>query len=383
MDIWRFNIRHLRAFLKTVELGTSTAAARAVNLSQPAVTQAIAKLEDQLDFALFDRQSGGLVPTDAAKLIYPRIVETLNYIGRKNVTHTQIKAFLALAQCGNFAEASNSTGLSSASLHRAIRDLEIFLKQDLTRRKGRGLALTDFGQTQARRFSLAGAELRYMINDLMALKGIASGSIVIGAMPLCRARVLPAAVVEFQASHPNVDIRISEGSFTELIEPLLSGQLDFMIGALREHGSDPGLVHTPLFEDAPVVVARTGHPLFDRLEAAQATVRELAEFSWCVPHSNSPLREKWEALFTAEGLPVPRISVECGSVIVNRQILLRTDCLTILSPDQVAVELEAGWLSVLCSLPPLMNRKIGVTYRQDWRPTSSHQSFIGILESVS
>ena len=383
MDIWRFNIRHLRAFLKTVELGTLTAAARAVNLSQPAVTQAIAKLEDQLDFVLFDRQTGGMVPTDAARLIYPRVIETLKYIGRKNVTHTQIKAFLALAQCGNFAEASNSTGLSSASLHRAIRDLEIYLKQNLTRRKGRGLALTDFGQTRARRFSLAGAELRYMINDLMALKGIASGSIAIGAMPLCRARILPAAVVEFQASYPNVEIRISEGSFAELIEPLLTGQLDFLIGALREPRAGSGLVQIPLFEDAPVIVARAGHPLFDRLEAAEATVRALADFPWCVPHSSAPLREKWETLFTAEDLPVPRISVECGSVIVNRQILLRTDCLTILSPDQVAVELAAGWLSVVCSLPPLMNRKIGVTCRQDWRPTSSHEHFIEILEFVS
>lgn len=382
MDIWCYNIRHLRAFLKTVELGTSVAAARAVNLSQSAVTQAIVKLEDQLDVRLFDRHNGGMVPTSAAQLIYPRVIETLKYIGRKNVTHTQIKAFLALAQRGNFAEASKSTGLSSASLHRAIRDLEIFLKQDLTRRKGRGLALTDFGQAQARRFSLAGAELRYMINDLMALKGIASGSIVIGAMPLCRARVLPAAIVEFQASYPNVDIRISEGSFTELIEPLLTGQLDFVIGALREPNPGPDLVQTPLFEDAPVIVARAGHPLFDR-PSSDTTIRALSEFAWCVPHSGAPLRDKWEQLFTAEGLPLPRISVECGSVIVNRQILMRTDCLAILSPDQIVVELEAGWLSVLCPLPPQLNRTIGVTCRQDWRPTGSHRRFIEILQSVS
>jgi len=55
MEVWLFNIRHLRAFVKTVELGKLQAAARAVNLSQSAVTQAIAKLENQLDVRTLDR----------------------------------------------------------------------------------------------------------------------------------------------------------------------------------------------------------------------------------------------------------------------------------------------------------------------------------------
>lgn len=382
MSIWRFNIRHLRAFLKAVELGTLIAAARAVNLSQPAVTQAIAKLENQLDVRLFDRHSEGMVPTAAAQLIYPRVSQALTLIGRKNVTHTQIKAFLALAQRGNFSEASKSTGLSPVSLHRAVRDMEVVLKQDLTRRKGRGLVLTDIGQTHARQYGLAGAELRYMVDDLVAFKGMKSGSIAIGAMPLCRARVLPAAIVEFQLMYPDVDIRISEGSFTDLIDPLSAGGLDFLIGALREPTPGPDLVQTSLFNDAPVIVARAGHPLCDTSRSWSSLLGVLGQFPWCVPHRGSPLREKWEALFTDENLAVPRISVECGSIIVNRQILLRSDCLTVLSPDQVAVELDAGLLKVVCALPQQLNRIIGLTTRLGWRPTETHSRFMDILRTV-
>ncbi|MFX8223177.1 LysR family transcriptional regulator, partial [Acinetobacter baumannii] len=39
------NLRHLRAFLAIMESGSVTAAAREVHLTQPAVTQGIAKLE--------------------------------------------------------------------------------------------------------------------------------------------------------------------------------------------------------------------------------------------------------------------------------------------------------------------------------------------------
>ena len=81
-----------------------------------------------------------------------------------------------------------------------------------------------------------------MVDDLVAFKGMKSGSIAIGAMPLCRARVLPAAIVEFQLMYPDVDIRISEGSFTDLIDPLSAGGLDFLIGALREPTPGPDLV---------------------------------------------------------------------------------------------------------------------------------------------
>lgn len=382
METWLFNIRHLRAFEKTVELGTLQAAACAVSLSQSAVTQAIAKLENQLNTRLFNRQNEGMEPTEAARLIYSRVQDILKHIGRKNVTHTQIKAFLALAQGGNYAEASHLTGLSTASIHRAIRDLEIVLGQDLTRRKGRGIVLTDFGLVQARQFGLAAAELRYMIDDVSAFKGIKSGRVSIGAMPLCRARVLPSAIVAYQEKYPDIDIYVAEGSFVELIEPLRSGELDFLIGALRDPEPGPDLVQTPLFEDAPVIVARSGHPLTALKNLSTTPVRELSKFPWCVPNSGIPLREKWESLFLDEGIAVPRISVECGSVIANRQILMKTDCLTILSPDQVAVELEAGWLAIVCSLPRGLNRMIGLTHREGWRPTESQSKFLDKLRAV-
>lgn len=381
------NIRHLRAFVKTVDLGTLQAAARAVSLSQSAVTQAIAKLENQLDIQLFNRQNEGMVPTEAAILIYPRTLEVIKHIGRRNVTHTQIRAFLSLVSGGNYAEASNLTSISSASLHRAIRDLEIILGQSLYRRKGRGIVLTDFGLSKARQFGLAAAELRYMNDDIVAFKGLCSGRVAIGAMPLCRANVLPSAIVQYQQKYKDIDINVSEGSFFELIDPLRNGELDFLIGALRELEPGSDLVQLPLFEDAPVIVARSGHPLVvnkprSKASSSSVPVKALSEYSWCVPHVGVPLRKKWETLFLDRGMAVPHIAVECGSVIVNRQILMKTDNLTILSPDQVAVELEAGWLGIVCRLPKSLNRVIGLTHREGWRPTESQSNFMDALRAI-
>ncbi|MGB5725318.1 MAG: LysR family transcriptional regulator, partial [Parasphingorhabdus sp.] len=75
--------------------------------------------------------------------------------------------------------------------------------------------------------------------------------------------------------------------------------------------------------------------------------------------------------------------IECGSVITIRQILIESDFLTLLSPDQVAVELEAGWLTKIAEIPKEFIRNIGMTTRTDWRPTAMQAKFITLLEAVS
>ncbi len=57
------NIRHLRAFLAIVECKSISKATEKVYLSQPAITQAIAKLESGLECKLFERKSTGMYVT--------------------------------------------------------------------------------------------------------------------------------------------------------------------------------------------------------------------------------------------------------------------------------------------------------------------------------
>jgi LysR family transcriptional regulator, regulator for genes of the gallate degradation pathway len=123
-----------------------------------------------------------------------------------------------------------------------------------------------------------------------------------------------------------------------LIEPLRDGEIDLLIGALRESAPGDDVVQVPLFEDQPVVIGRAGHPL---AKARGITPDLLAAYPWTISAPGTPLRLLWERMFERAHLPPPVVPVECGSVITIRQILLDSDFLTLLSPDQIAVELEA------------------------------------------
>lgn len=376
MDVHVLNIRHLAALAAVVRTGSVSAAARAVNLTQPAVTQGIAKLERLFGFPLFKRSPAGLSPSDEARLLAERAEAALRLIGTRNATAAQIRAFVALAQAGSYAGAAVSTGLAEASLHRAITDLSVVLGVRLVERRGRGVALTRRGMTVARDLRLALAELRAGIAEVDAVQGRETGRIAIGAMPLARARTLPSAVAAFHASAPDVDILIAEGSHVELAGPLRDGEIDMMVGALRDLPAGGDLVELPLFEDRPAVIARPGHPLAGEREV---TVAKLAEFPWIVAGEGAPLRTLWRRLFEEEGVIPPRVPIECGAAITIRQLLMAGDFLALISVDQLAIEIEIGRLVRIMDAPPHIFRTIGVTTRADWRPTPQQARFVDIL----
>ena len=227
-----------------------------------------------MEISLFDRQSDGMVPTAAARLFAPRIERALDHIGSARVTTAQMRALLALAQEGSYPGASQFTGLSQPTLHRALGDLAMALARPMVERRGKGIGFTDAGRRAIRGFRLARAELDAGLSELDSLKGRETGRISIGAMPLARARVLPAAVAAFHARFPDVRIAISEGAFGELIDPLRDGDLDLMIGALRSPAPGADIEQKPLFTDRPAIFARYGHPL----SGSAPTLAELATF---------------------------------------------------------------------------------------------------------
>lgn len=379
MNVWQINLRHARAAAEVYRLGTVSAAAGSVSLTQPAITQALAKLEAQLGVSLFERRPDGMVPTAAAHLLVPRVEAALAQIASPRVTMAQLRALIAIADAGSYPGASATTGLAQPSLHRAVNDLSVVLRKPVTERRGKGLALTDTGNRLVRAFRLARAELEAALAEIEGLKGRETGRIAIGAMPLSRARLLPAAVTAFYRCHPHFRIAIAEGSWSELIEPLRDGDLDLLIGALRDPPPGEDLIQTPLFDDRPVILGRKGHPL----SGTTPDLAALARYPWTVAPPGAPLRAQWGRMFREAGVAPPSVPVECGSVITIRQILLDSDFLTLLSPDQVAVELEAGWLTKICDAPAGLVRTIGITTRSGWRPTAMQQAFLQQLVAIS
>lgn len=78
----------LRYFLKVVELGNFTRAAEANSVSQPALSQAIQKLEDELGQPVFERLGRRVELTDAGRMLLPRATQAVQLVDEARASIT-------------------------------------------------------------------------------------------------------------------------------------------------------------------------------------------------------------------------------------------------------------------------------------------------------
>src|SRR5215831_9099147 len=84
----RDQLPHLETFAQAAELGSFTAAARALGLTQAAVSQRVRALERALNVSLFRRESGRVFLTEAGQRLYPysQQIQSLHEQARRQLT---------------------------------------------------------------------------------------------------------------------------------------------------------------------------------------------------------------------------------------------------------------------------------------------------------
>src|SRR4051794_32081277 len=74
------NLRQMEVFHAIMLTGTVTAAARMLNISQPAVTSMLQHAEDGLKFRLFERVKGRLRPTPEAHALFVQVQQVFDSV---------------------------------------------------------------------------------------------------------------------------------------------------------------------------------------------------------------------------------------------------------------------------------------------------------------
>lgn len=395
MDTSLPNLRHLRAFREVANRRSISQAAEHVFLSQPAVTQAIAKLEQQVGTTLFERLSDGMRPTEAGRLFVERVGHAIDLIriggqeaakigaergSRRQVgidqlvTTTQLRALVAVANARNFSLAAREIGTSQPALHRAARDLEALMDIRLFERTGQAIELTRAAQVLVQHVKLAFAELAQGNAEISALHGTDTGLIVVGSMPLARHNILPAAINLLADELPDVRINVVDAPYAELLHGLRHGELDLLIGALRDPVPVDDVVQEPLFDDPLAIVARSGHPLTRK---RRITAADFREYPWVVPQRGTPTRDNFETLMA--GQPPAGGLVESSSIVLICSLLLESDRLTLISRHQILREQAQGLLVTLPYDMSRTRRPIGLTTRRNWRPTATQSRFLELI----
>ena len=390
------SFRHLRVFQAVASCSNLSRAATEMNMSQPAVTQAMARIEEWVGATLFQRSSKGTYLTREGKIFYDcvnrlfeRIVDVLETtvlrdspkkvvrLAASRLKSSHINVLAVVAGSYSFEDAALALGISRTTVQRTARELEAILGRQLYARGPQGIAVTNDTRELARSLQRTCQELREEMSEVTLQRDKSALRIFIGAQPLASRALLAGTINGVLAQYPDARIRIIEGSYQFLLQELRSGHLDVMFGGLQRPPRINDVAEEPLFEEPYCVVARAGHPLSSR---KLVRVADLLDVDWVLPGVGTQRRQAFEHLFASAGR-YPNCSVETTSVTAQIAILAASDRVTLLTRTELALEPQMGGFIILPLETPIARTADGLTMRSDWKPTPVQACFIDQLRA--
>lgn len=223
-----------------------------------------------------------------------------------------LRSFVAGIELGSFAKAADRLGRSTSAVSAQLKKLEDQAGRPLLRKEGRGLVLTDAGETM-----LAYARRMIDLNDEAAMAlGAADlgGRVRLGVQEDFGETALPEVLGRFSRAHPRVKIEARIARNSELQERIATGQADLaLIWGEGERGlkaeriaelpmSWIGSDRLPLQRETrePLPLAVFDPPCLFRAAATDAL--DQAGLSWRVVFTSPSLAGVWAAV--AGGLGV-------------------------------------------------------------------------------
>ncbi|MTV37570.1 LysR substrate-binding domain-containing protein [Duganella radicis] len=262
-------------------------------------------------------------------------------------SHLKMRHLILLVELGRHASivtAAKAARLTQPAASRLISDLEHVLGVQLFERRARGVEPTWSGKMLIRRAGVALAEMDAAHLELSLLLSGMGGKVAIGSVLTPAADILARAIKLFKSRTVNANVVVDFSTSKSMVERLLDGQLDLVLGRILDTASVPLLNFEPITDEVHHIIVRPGHPLAGR---SGLQLEELAQQSWIVPPTGSILRDRLTALFLSEGLNPPLETVETLSTSLAVSLLATTDMVVALPRELVQQQLDSGQLVAL------------------------------------
>lgn len=393
-------IMQIRAFCMTAEQGAASLAALNLFRTQSAITRSIRDLEHILAISLFERHAKGMLLTDLGKVILPRarsvmaellqVAALLQRLQQRDdqavddiepiwlFNERRLQIFLSLYRQHHTLHVAQALNITQSAVSAALKVLEKGAGRSLFHRTPKGMVPTPAGHEIAPGISRALNALHHIPEEITAHGGALTGSVRVGALPLSRARLLPQAMIKLISRHPEIKIVTNESGFTALVAGLRAGDIDFIIGALRNEETLLDIHSEMLFGEELILLARPNHPL----SGHRVKNEELTDIKWVLPRNHAPSRHLLEAAFDKMGLTSPRPVVESGDPAVVRALLLGSDMVAVVSSHQLDYEVSEGILIPLHVNLAGTRREIGLMTRQGALNSPATDALIRCIREV-
>jgi len=292
----------------------------------------------------------------------PSAGRRIDPVARFHLKTRQLAFLVHLDEERCLARAAEASRLTQPAASKLLRQVELSLGVQLFERHPRGMSPTSYGEILIRHARTALSQLGLARKEIAALKSGLSGKTAIGLVFDPQSTLASMAIARLKQRHPGVLVSIEIDPCQQLIQRLLQGELDMVVGRVLDTARADDLVFEALAgNESYAIVAGARHPLAGR---KSLQLSNLLEQPWILPPNGSLARDKLNAMFVQNGLAPPENIVEVAAVPVIASLLQQSDMVAALPEEAVQASCKAGDLTVLVRNLPLRVGAFGLITRR-------------------
>ena len=289
----------------------------------------------------------------------------------------QLEYFVACVDHGSTADAASALNVSQPTISIAVTKLEDQLGVQLLRRHhSQGVTATASSENILHSARALLAHATDLQSQIMTKGDTISGELKLGSFSTLASSILPRLVNSFSSKHPEIQLKITEGTQVELLDGLNSGQLELAL--LYDLDLPSSIKKTKLTELTPHAVLPAGHPLSTQTDIDITDLAEEPFILLDIP----PSREYFLSLFKSVGLE-PNIVHSSPSLELVRGLVGYGLGFSLLVTRPLS---DMTYDGQQLSIKPLRNKltksSIVLAHHEDLRPTQLMTLFGKLAQSI-
>lgn len=349
-------------------------AADHLHMTQSVISRTIKAAEKQLNLDIFQRGWSGAEPTPKGEIVVSHchnalaeMRETETYINNILSVNIHLRGFLkwhhlqaiaAVVKFGSVTKAAKNLHQKQPAISRAIMAVSAYFRQPIFERNRQGLKPSMLALRLSNLFSSLQITLENLNLKLNDKSGGMQGRVAVGMLPFSGQDLVAKAFGKLTREHPNLRLIAVSGSYSMLMQALRQGEIDCIMGMLRQPSLHDDLVEIYVYEEQYTLVARKDHACHNQ----KVTATILQNFVWiCAPYG-SPVREYLEIFFKHYGLTPPTQTCEIHSFANAEQMIIESNSIALLSySQQKLIDLRTELKCVDIEMPNAKNA-VGLTF---------------------
>lgn len=291
----------------------------------------------------------------------------------------ELRYFSYVAELKSFSRAAAQLRIAQPALSRCVRQLEEELGVPLFDRHGRGVTLTEAGQTLYERAQTLLHGLRQAREDVAMTSGVPRGSLRLAVPPAAGQVLAPPLIERYHALYPQVSIHIHEGFSGYMHEWLTSGRVD--VAVMHNPVPNQSLeIHHLLTEHMFVIIpgpVAEGRKRWSYKDSYD--IKDLANVPLILPSRPHSLRVLMEQVAAEQGISL-NIVFEVDGLPTIKSLIMRGLGATVLTYVAVTNEVAAGSLTAVRFDPPGIQWRLDVASRRDRAKTLAARELIRLID---